>query len=135
MSRHWASGGYMAIAKELFSRSEVNTFYLEFDTERAGDFEPLRYLPSDKYVVLGLVTTKFSVLEDTAELKEKVLTAARCIAKAVGQTQAQALERISVSPQCGFASAAIGNLITFDDQVKKLKLVRKLADEIWPGEA
>ncbi|KAF7193492.1 hypothetical protein HII31_05166 [Pseudocercospora fuligena] len=134
MSRHWASGGYLAIARELFTRSKVDTFYLEFDTERAGGFEPLRCLPAEKSVVLGLVTTKFAKLEDKKELKSRVLEAARYMAKGAGQTQAQAMERISVSPQCGFASAAIGNLVSKDDQAAKLKLVRELADELWLGE-
>lgn len=74
-------------------------------------------------------------LADTNELKEKVFEAAKCMAGGAGQTQAEALERISVSPQRGFTSAAIGNLLSSDEQAEKLRLVRKLADEIWPGEA
>lgn len=133
-SRHFSEGGYDAIATKLFRDLGVDTYYLEYDTKRSGGFEPLEHLPTHKNVILGLVTSKFPKMEDLSEMKEKVYKAADIVAKGNGQSREEALKRLGVSPQCGFASHSDGNLVTHEDMVAKLKLVRKLADEIWPGE-
>lgn len=133
-SRHFSEGGYDRIASKLFKELHIDTYYLEYDTERAGGFEPLRELPANKNVVLGVITSKFPELEDLGQMKERVLQAADFMAKGAGQTREEALKRISVSPQCGFASHHLGNSVTKDDMIAKLKLVRSLADSIWPGE-
>ena len=133
-SRHFSEGGYERVAKTLFDGLNVDTFYMEYDTPRAGGFEPLKDLPRNKNVILGVITSKFPKLEDMEQLKAKVYQAADIIAKGNGQTREQALRRMGVSPQCGFASHSAGNAISRDEMIEKLKLVRKLADEIWPGE-
>nr|POF11533.1 uncharacterized protein yxjh [Quercus suber] len=134
-SQHFSSGAYDAIAPTLFPGLHVHTFYLEYDTERAGGFAPLRHLPPHVHVVLGLVTSKFPALEDRAAVVARVREAAAHVAAGTpGQTPEQALARISVSPQCGFASHAEGNALGWDDMRAKLRLVRSVADEIWPGE-
>jgi methionine synthase II (cobalamin-independent) len=133
-SRHFSEGGYDAIATKLFCDLHVSTFWLEYDTPRAGGFEPLIHLPSHKNVILGLVTSKFPELEDLDEMKGKVFQAADLVAKGSGETREQALKRLGVSPQCGFASHHEGNAVQHEDMLAKLRLVRKLADEIWPGE-
>lgn len=133
-SRHFSEGGYDRIASRLFNEINVDTYFLEYDTERAGGFEPLSELPADKNVVLGVITSKFPELEDLKMLRERVLQAADFVAEGAGQTRKQALRRISVSPQCGFASHHLGNSISHQDMINKLKLVRQLADSIWPGE-
>lgn len=133
-SRHFSEGGYDRIATKLFNQLDVQTFYLEYDTPRAGTFEPLQYLPANKNVILGVITSKFPELEDIPKMKERVFSAADMIAKGAGQSRDQALQRLGVSPQCGFASHEEGNAIVWDDMINKLKLVRALADEIWPGE-
>lgn len=133
-SRHFSEGGYDRIARKLFNGIDVDTYFLEYDTERAGGFEPLAALPPHKNVVLGVITSKFPELEDLGRMRERVLQAADFVARGAGQTREQALRRIGVSPQCGFASHHLGNSVTKEDMVNKLKLVRKLADSIWPGE-
>lgn len=132
--RHFSEGGYDAIATKLFKHLNVDTYYLEYDTPRAGGFEPLVELPSNKNVILGLVTSKFPELENFEEMKKKVYAAADLIAKGNNFTREEALKRLGVSPQCGFASHSDGNNMTHDDMIAKLKLVRKLADDVWPGE-
>jgi len=132
-SRHFSEGGYDAIATKFFRDLNVDTFYLEYDTPRAGGFEPLKELPAHKNVILGLITSKFPEMEDKEEMKERVFKAAEMVAQGGGSRE-EALGRLGVSPQCGFASHADGNLVTHRDMVNKLKLVRKLANEIWPGE-
>lgn len=107
---------------------------LEYDTERAGGFEPLKFLPKNKNVILGLVTSKFPELEDKEAMKKRVYQAADTVAEGSGETREEALKRLGVSPQCGFASHSDGNNVGKEDMVKKLQLVRKIADEIWPGE-
>lgn len=134
-SRHFSEGGYDRIAARLFQKLNVSTYYLEYDTARAGGFGPLEHLPKHKNVVLGVVTSKFPQLEDKEEMKARVLSAADIVAKGSGQSREEALKRLRVSPQCGFASHAGGNLVTMEDMEKKLALVRQIADEIWPGEA
>lgn len=132
-SRHFSEGGYDAIATKFFKDLNVDTYYLEYDTPRAGGFEPLKVLPAHKNVILGLITSKFPKMEDFDEMKRKVYAAADMIASG-GGTQEEALNRLGVSPQCGFASHSDGNLVTHDDMINKLELVRRLADDIWPGE-
>ena len=112
----------------------VHTFYLEYDTPRAGGFEPLKYLPKNKNIILGVITSKFDELEDIETMKERVYSAADVIAAGNNESREDALNRIGVSPQCGFASHAVGNAITREGMENKLKLVRKLADQIWPGQ-
>lgn len=109
-------------------------YYLEYDTPRAGDFSPLAWLPRDKNVVIGLVTSKCGQLEDLEQLNKRVLEGADWVGKQSGQTREEALKQMGVSPQCGFASHHLGNSLTWEDMVEKLKLVRRLADDIWPGE-
>lgn len=135
-SRHFSEGGYDRIAGKLFNEIHVDTYFLEYDTERAGGFAPLRALPPQKNVILGVITSKFPRLEDLDEMRARVLQAADFIAEGgtAGQTREEALRRVGVSPQCGFASHHLGNSVTRDDMVAKLKLVRQLADSIWPGE-
>jgi methionine synthase II (cobalamin-independent) len=133
-SRHFSSGSYDRIATKLFQHLNVHTYYLEFDTPRAGGFEPLEYLPKNKNVILGVVTSKFAELEDKEQMKERVYQAADIVAKGSGQTRETALQRLGVSPQCGFASHFIGNVVTVEDMEKKLRLVRAIADDVWGGE-
>src|SRR4051812_17719453 len=119
-SKFYASGGYDPIAK-IFERTRFQRFLLEYDDERSGDFEPLRHVPEDRSVVLGLVTTKKPGLESRDELKRRIEEAARFVP----------LERLALSPQCGFASTEAGNLLTPADQEAKLRLVAETAREIW----
>lgn len=132
---HIASGGYEDIAAKLFNQTAYQTFYLEFDSPRSGDFGPLKHLPEGKSVVLGVVTTKFVEMEDLAELKKQVLAAADVIAEARGTTRQQALDSLAVSPQCGFSSdhSGAGVGMTVQAQWKKLELLQSLAEELWPG--
>ena len=120
-SRWLAEGGYDPIAEELFQQLPVDRFLLEYDTERAGSFEPLRFVPEEKTVVLGLVTTKEPRLESQDELRRRIDDAARYVP----------LERLALSPQCGFASVAAGNAISPDDQRRKLELVVETARKVW----
>jgi len=133
-SRHFSEGGYDRIATKLFQKLNVDTYYLEYDTERAGGFEPLRYLPKHKNLILGVITSKFPELENIKEMKDKVFVAANFIAEGNSEHPDDALKRLGVSPQCGFASHSSGNAVVREDMVAKLKLVRELADSIWPGE-
>src|SRR5262249_4619830 len=110
-------GGYDDIAEQLFGGLHVRRILAEYDSPRAGDFAPLRFVPEDTVVVLGLVTTKEPELEDADELKRRIEEASRYIP----------LERLALSPQCGFASTMPGNLVTFDDQRRKLELVASVA--------
>ncbi|KAK3356792.1 hypothetical protein B0T25DRAFT_139698 [Lasiosphaeria hispida] len=132
--RFFAEGAYDIIAQKLFTELKVNTFYLEYDTERAGGFEPLKFLPKDKYVVIGAISTKLRDLEDKEEIKQRIYKAAEFVAAGSGQTREEALKRIAISPQCGFSTHESGYPLTEEDEKKKLGLVRQIADEIW-GEA
>jgi len=116
-----ASGGYDPIAEAVFSRINIHGFFLEYDTPRAGNFQPLRYLGKDKIAVLGLVTTKKAQLETKDALKRRIDEAAKIVP----------LERLALSPQCGFASTIEGNRLTADDQRRKLALVVETAREVW----
>jgi methionine synthase II (cobalamin-independent) len=131
MGRFFAEGSYDVIAEKLFRNLNVNTFYLEYDTERAGGFEPLQYLPKGKKVVVGAISTKLRELEDKEEVKARVKSAAEWIAKGTGETPEQALKSVCVSPQCGFSTHETGYPLSVDDEKKKLALVRQIADELW----
>ena len=120
-SRWFAEGGYEPIAEILFNELAVDGFFLEYDDARSGDFAPLRFVPAGKRVVLGLVTTKHGGLEDRDGIRRRVDEAARYVP----------LDQLCLSPQCGFASAAEGNLLGEDDQKRKLAFVAELAAEIW----
>jgi len=133
-SRHFSEGAYDAIAKKMFNDLDVDTYYLEYDTPRAGGFEPLKELPKNKNVILGVITSKFAELEDKDEMIARVNQAADFIAKGNGESREEALQRVGVSPQCGFASHAEGNSLSHDDMKKKLQLVRSIADQVWPGQ-
>jgi 5-methyltetrahydropteroyltriglutamate--homocysteine methyltransferase len=114
-------GGYDFVAERMFNELDVDVFFMEYDTPRAGDFAPLRHVPTNKSVVLGLISSKTPVLEDMDELRRR-------IDEAAGHT---ALERLGISPQCGFASAVTGNPVTYDDQIAKLRLVVETAEKVW----
>jgi 5-methyltetrahydropteroyltriglutamate--homocysteine methyltransferase len=117
-----ASGGYETVAEAMFS-SAVDAFFMEFDDERSGTFEPLRYLPKDKKVVLGLVTTKVGQLETRDFLLKKIKEAEKYVP----------LENLCLSPQCGFSSTHHGNALSFDEQWRKLERVVQVAEEVWQG--
>jgi len=133
-SRHFAEGAYDSIAKKLFQNLNVNTYYLEYDTPRSGGFEPLKFLPKNKNVILGVVTSKFPELENQQEMVDRVLRAADFVAEGSGVTREEALNQLGVSPQCGFASHAEGNCLSQEDMKNKLKLVRAIANQVWPGQ-
>jgi 5-methyltetrahydropteroyltriglutamate--homocysteine methyltransferase len=116
-----AEGSYEHVAEAMFSRLEVDGFFLEFDDARSGDFAPLRFVPKGRKVVLGLVTTKKAALEGKDGLKRRIDEAARFMP----------LDQLCLSPQCGFASTSEGNLLTVDEQVAKLRLVVETAREVW----
>ncbi len=120
-SMFYASGGYDRIAEKVFSRARFNRFLLEYDDERSGTFEPLRHVPEDRTVVLGLVSSKKPRLEARDELRKRIDEAAQIIP----------LERLALSPQCGFASTHEGNRLTPDEQQRKLELVAQVAKEVW----
>lgn len=123
-SKFYASGDYEPLSR-IFTRTHFERFLLEYDDSRSGGFEPLRHVPEDRFVVLGLVTTKKPRVETAEELKGRIEEAARYIP----------LERLALSPQCGFASTMEGNRITFDDQRSKLELVARVAREVWGARA
>ncbi|KAH8670583.1 hypothetical protein BGZ61DRAFT_537233 [Ilyonectria robusta] len=129
--RHFAEGSYDIIAEKLFKNLNVNTFYLEYDNERSGGFEPLQHLPKNKNVVVGVISTKLPQLEDKEEMKKRVLSAAEWVAKGTGETREEALKRVYVSPQCGFSTHETGYPLGLAEEKAKLALVREIADEIW----
>ncbi|KJR87275.1 uncharacterized protein SPSK_01790 [Sporothrix schenckii 1099-18] len=129
--RHFAEGAYDIIAQKLFQTLNVHTFYLEYDTARAGGFEPLAFLPPHKNVVVGAISTKLRALEDKEEVKARIHQAAAFVAKGRGQTEQEALQSIAISPQCGFSTHESGYPLRPEDQRAKLALVRTIADEIW----
>jgi methionine synthase II (cobalamin-independent) len=132
--RHFAEGAYDIIASKLFRDLNVDTFYLEYDTARAGGFEPLKHLPKNKNVIVGVISTKLRELEDKEEVKRRIYQAADFVAQGSGQTREEALKRIGLSPQCGFSTHEAGYPLSDENQKEKLELVRQIADEIW-GEA
>jgi 5-methyltetrahydropteroyltriglutamate--homocysteine methyltransferase len=118
----WAAeGGYDFVAEALFGELGVDGFFLEYDDARSGGFEPLRFVPKGKQVVLGLVTTKRGELESKDQLKRRIEEASRFVP----------LEQLCLSPQCGFSSTVEGNLLTYDEQVAKLRLIVETAQEVW----
>lgn len=129
---HFSEGGYDRIAIKLFNVLKMDCYYLEYDTERAGTFEPLKFLPKDRTVVLGLISSKLSQLEDINELKNRINQAAELIANGEPKrSKEEALNQICISPQCGFASHSDGNNVTREDVAAKLKLVSETAKQIW----
>lgn len=133
-STHWVSGSYDQIAEKLFTKTSYNTYYLEFDdVGRTGGFEPLRFLPKGKNVVLGLVSTKKAELEDPHDLKEKIHAASEQVAKGQGVSEKEALDSLAISPQCGFSSSSLagGKDMTRERMWEKLTLVRDAAKEVW----
>lgn len=116
-----AAGGYGPVADTLFARENVKAFYLEYDSDRAGGFEPLAQVPDDKYVVLGLVTSKTGKLEDKQTIIDRIHEAAKF----------HPLDHLCLSPQCGFASTEEGNILTEEQQWKKVQLVKEVAEEVW----
>jgi 5-methyltetrahydropteroyltriglutamate--homocysteine methyltransferase len=116
-----AQGGYEPVADVLFNEIRVNGYFMEYDTERAGGFEPLRLVPKDKIVVLGLVTSKSGTLESKDELKRRLDEASKFLP----------MDQICLSPQCGFASTEEGNLLTEDEQWRKLERIVEVAQEVW----
>ena len=122
-SKWYAEGGYEAIAAKLFGTLPVDRFLLEYDTDRAGTFEPLRHVPEDKMVVLGLISSKDSTLESRDYVLERIEEATAYVP----------LERLALSPQCGFASTVAGNLLTEEEQWRKLELVASISREVWGG--
>jgi 5-methyltetrahydropteroyltriglutamate--homocysteine methyltransferase len=116
-----AEGSYEAIAEKTFGSLEADRFLLEFDTDRAGGFEPLRFVPKGKTVVLGLITTKEPQIESEDLLRRRIDEAAKYVP----------LENLALSTQCGFASVLLGNLISRDDMRGKLELVAKVARRVW----
>jgi 5-methyltetrahydropteroyltriglutamate--homocysteine methyltransferase len=114
-------GSYDMIAERLFNTLKHQRFLLEYDTERAGGFEPLRFVPGGKTVVLGLVSTKVPALESADELKRRIDDAARYLP----------LEQLALSPQCGFSSNIVGNLLSEEDQWRKFDLIRQVAQDVW----
>lgn len=132
-SMHFSEGSYEAIAEQFFTKLNYDTFYLEYDNLRSGGFEPLRFLPAHKNVVLGVVTTKDPELEDPELLKQRVREAAQIIARGQGRSVEEAMENIGISPQCGFASVGTGaDGMTEEKMFAKLKLVQDVARELWP---
>ncbi|KAM3458087.1 hypothetical protein MY3296_000737 [Beauveria thailandica] len=132
-SMHFSQGSYERIAERFFSTLHYDTFFLEYDDERSGGFEPLRHLPLGKSVVLGVVTTKDPALEDRGTVKQRVLGAARIVAAGQGVSVEEAMGSIGISPQCGFASVAVGaDGMTEAKMFAKLRLVQDIARELWP---
>ena len=120
-STYASSGAYDSVAQTLLARENVNAYYLEFDDARSGGFEPLAAVSGDKKVVLGLITTKHALLEDRESVIARIHKAAEYLP----------LERLCLSPQCGFASCEIGNKLTEAQQWAKLALVKEIAGEVW----
>jgi 5-methyltetrahydropteroyltriglutamate--homocysteine methyltransferase len=116
-----ASGGYEPVAEILFNAINIDAYFMEYDSERAGGFEPLRFLPAGKMVVLGLVTSKSGRLESKDDIKRRIDQAAKFVP----------LDRLCLSPQCGFASTEEGNILAEDEQWAKLRMIVELAEEMW----
>ena len=116
-----ASGGYDFVAEAVFGELNADGFFLEYDDERSGGFEPLRFVPPGKMVVLGLVTTKRGELEDPDVLKRRIEQASKFVP----------LDQLCLSPQCGFSSTVEGNLLSYDQEVAKLELIVKVAQDVW----
>ncbi len=120
-STYMGTGGYEAVQEVLFDKIKVHGFFMEYDSERAGGFEPLRMVPKDKSVVLGLVTSKSGRLESKDEIKRRIDAAAKFID----------IDQLCLSPQCGFASTEEGNVLAEDEQWAKLRMIVEIAEEVW----
>jgi 5-methyltetrahydropteroyltriglutamate--homocysteine methyltransferase len=118
-----AEGSYEPVAERAFGQLNVDRFLLEYDTDRAGGFEPLRFMPKNKMVVLGLISSKEPVLESLDTLRRRIDEAARYVP----------MENLAISPQCGFASTMFGNLLTWEEQQRKLELIVETARTVWGG--
>jgi 5-methyltetrahydropteroyltriglutamate--homocysteine methyltransferase len=116
-----ASGGYEPVAETLFNTIDVHGYFMEYDTERAGGFEPLRFVPKNKTVVLGLVTTKSGTLEDKDTIKRRIEQAAKFVD----------IDQLCLSPQCGFASTEEGNVLAEEEEWAKLRMIVEIAEEVW----
>jgi 5-methyltetrahydropteroyltriglutamate--homocysteine methyltransferase len=116
-----ATGGYEPVAEILFNAIKVHGYFMEYDSERAGGFEPLRFVPKGKTVVLGLVTSKSGKLESKDEIKRRIEQAAKFVD----------IEQLALSPQCGFASTEDGNTLAEDEQWAKLRMIVEVAQEVW----
>jgi 5-methyltetrahydropteroyltriglutamate--homocysteine methyltransferase len=116
-----AEGSYDVVAEKLFNDLNIGFYFMEYDSPRAGDFSPLRHVPGHKAIILGLISTKTSTMEDKNEISRRVHEASRYVD----------LDRLAVSPQCGFASVETGNPITPEAQEQKLRLVAEVAEELW----
>jgi len=116
-----AEGGYDPVAEVLFNELKVDGYFLEFDTPRAGNFAPLRYMPKDKRLILGLVSSKTGELERPDDLKRRIEEASKLVP----------LDQLGISPQCGFSSTVLGNKLTVEDQIAKLKLIVQVARDVW----
>jgi len=116
-----ASGGYEPVAELLFTTIDVRGYFMEYDTARAGGFEPLRFVPKGKTVVLGLVTSKTGTLEAKDAIKRRIEEAAKFVD----------LDQLCLSPQCGFASTEEGNVLAEDEQWAKLRMIVEIAEEVW----
>ncbi|HLN87115.1 MAG TPA: 5-methyltetrahydropteroyltriglutamate--homocysteine S-methyltransferase [Candidatus Limnocylindrales bacterium] len=116
-----AEGGYDPVAEVLFNELKVDGYFLEFDTPRAGNFAPLRYMPNDKKLILGLVTSKTGELEKADDIKRRIDEASDLVP----------LDQLGISPQCGFSSTVLGNKLTINDQIAKLKLIVDVARDVW----
>jgi 5-methyltetrahydropteroyltriglutamate--homocysteine methyltransferase len=116
-----AQGGYDFVADALFNELNVDGYFMEFDDERSGGFQPLRFVPKGKYVVLGLVTSKRGELEAKDDLKRRIEEAGKFVD----------LDQLCLSPQCGFSSTLEGNSLSRDQQIAKLRLVVETAEEVW----
>jgi 5-methyltetrahydropteroyltriglutamate--homocysteine methyltransferase len=116
-----ASGGYEPVAEVLFNTMPVDGYFMEWDSDRAGGFEPLRFLPKGKTVVLGLVTSKTGTLESKDDIKRRIDEAAKFAP----------LDQLCLSPQCGFASTQEGNTLAEDEQWRKLEMIVAVAEEVW----
>jgi 5-methyltetrahydropteroyltriglutamate--homocysteine methyltransferase len=118
----WAAeGSYDFVAEALFSELNVDGFFLEYDDSRSGGFEPLRFVPKGKMVVLGLVTTKRGELEDPDQLKRRIDEASQYVP----------LDQLCLSPQCGFSSTVEGNTLSYDQEVAKLRMIVDVAQDVW----
>jgi 5-methyltetrahydropteroyltriglutamate--homocysteine methyltransferase len=120
-STYMGAGGYEAVQEILFNKIKVHGFFMEYDSPRAGSFDPLRLLPKDKTVVLGLVTTKTGRLESRDEIKRRIDEAATFTS----------LDQLCLSPQCGFASTEEGNTLAEEEQWAKLRMIVEVAEEVW----
>jgi 5-methyltetrahydropteroyltriglutamate--homocysteine methyltransferase len=116
-----ASGGYEPVVEILFNEIDIDAYFMEYDSDRAGGFEPLRFVPKGKMVVLGLVTSKSGTLEEKDALKRRIAEAAKFVD----------LDQLCLSPQCGFASSEEGNILAEDEQWAKLRRIVEVADEVW----